>query len=63
MNKDSEYLTVEQLASTLQVPKGTIYAWRYKGYGPHGVSIGRFVRYQRSEVERWINEISTENKH
>jgi predicted DNA-binding transcriptional regulator AlpA len=36
------------------VPIKTIHQWRYRGTAPRGAKVGRFVRYRRSEVERWL---------
>lgn len=29
--------------------------WRYKGYGPAFIHLGRHVRYRRSDVDDWLN--------
>ena len=55
-----EYLSPEQLAEHLNVPVNTIYNWRYKGYGPVGIKVGRHVRYRRSEVEQWLEQQATD---
>lgn len=47
------WLTVDELADRLQIPKATIYQWRGRQLGPLGVKFGRFVRYRLSDVERW----------
>ncbi|MDJ0953490.1 MAG: helix-turn-helix domain-containing protein [Acidimicrobiia bacterium] len=49
-------LTVQDLAAYLGVPATTIYAWRYRHEGPPGFRVGRYLRYQRSDVESWIAE-------
>jgi len=33
-----------------------LYGWRYKGEGPRGYRVGRFVRYRRSAVEAWLEK-------
>jgi excisionase family DNA binding protein len=53
---DAQLLTVDELARLLRVPKATIYRWRSTGDGPRGYSIGRYVRFQWSDVEAWLEE-------
>jgi len=45
-----------ELAALVQVPIGTVYAWRWRGGGPPGIRVGRHVRYRRRDVERWLEE-------
>lgn len=47
-------LTAQELAAYLDVPVATLYAWRYRGEGPPGFRVGRFLRYRRRDVEEWI---------
>ena len=49
-------LTVRELADYLDVPVGTIYAWRYRRQGPPGFRVGRHVRFRWSDVEQWISD-------
>ncbi len=49
-------LTVDELASHLNVPTATIYAWRYRRQGPPGFRVGKHLRFQQSDVEQWIAE-------
>ena len=51
-------LTVEELSEYLRVPVKTIYAWRYRGEGPRGAAVGRYVRFRLSDVEAWIEDHS-----
>lgn len=51
-----QLLTVQELADYLQVPVQTIYAWRHKGNAPPGLRVGRHVRFQREDVDRWLKE-------
>jgi excisionase family DNA binding protein len=54
----SELLTTAQLAEYLQVPVGTLAAWRYRRVGPRGIAIGRHIRYRRDDVLRFLAERS-----
>jgi excisionase family DNA binding protein len=55
-----EFLTVDDLARLLRVPKATIYRWRSTGHGPPGYTIGRHVRFRWAEVEAWLEERADE---
>ena len=56
MSEDERLLTVEEVAAWLQIPKGTLYQWRNKGYGPRGIPVGRYIRYRRGDVATWLEE-------
>ena len=56
MKAADSLLTLDDLAEYLDIPKRTIYAWRYRGVGPVGFKIGGHVRYRKSDVEEWLNE-------
>lgn len=49
-----ELLTTKELAGYLKIPVETLYQWRQRGEGPAGLRIGRYLRYRRSEVDRWL---------
>lgn len=49
-------LTAQELADYLDVPLGTLYAWRYRGEGPIGFRVGKHVRYRWTDVENWIRD-------
>jgi excisionase family DNA binding protein len=53
---DRDLMSTQDLASFLQVPLATVYAWRHKRKGPPGILVGRYVRYRRSDVEAWLDE-------
>jgi len=55
-NSMQQLMTPEEVSGLLQVPIGTLYGWRYKGVGPPAVRIGRHLRYDKSDVERWLME-------
>jgi excisionase family DNA binding protein len=46
-------LTVEELADWLRLKPSTVYAWAASGKLP-SVRIGNRLRFQRSDVLRWI---------
>ncbi len=56
MHRPDQLLTVEDLATYVDVPVATIYAWRYRRQGPPGFRVGRHLRFRRDDVERWIAE-------
>jgi hypothetical protein len=49
-----EWFDTEGLAAWLDVPAATVKQWRHKGVGPRGHRVGRFIRYRRADVERWL---------
>ncbi len=51
-------LSIDELAAYLQIPKATLYAWRYRGQGPVGYRLGGHVRYRTADVESWIESCS-----
>lgn len=52
----SEYLTTGEVAEHYRTAVETVRYWRYIGYGPQSVKIGRRVLYPRLEVERFDGE-------
>jgi excisionase family DNA binding protein len=48
-------LSIQDLATYLDLPVATLYAWRYRGQGPTGFRVGRHIRYRQSDVDQWIN--------
>ncbi|MTD53886.1 helix-turn-helix transcriptional regulator [Amycolatopsis pithecellobii] len=48
-------LSIEDLSDFLGVPKGTLYQWRTKGYGPAAVRVGKYVRYRPEDVDTWLD--------
>jgi excisionase family DNA binding protein len=49
-------LTIDDLSDYLGVPKGTLYQWRSKGYGPSGIRMGKYVRYRPEDVDAWLDQ-------
>jgi len=52
--------TPDELAEKLKIPKATLYRWSSLGTGPQPLRIGRHVRYEEGEVERWLKERADE---
>jgi Helix-turn-helix domain len=44
----------EETAAYLQIPKVTLYQWRYLGIGPKGGRVGRHLRYDPEDVKAWF---------
>jgi Helix-turn-helix domain len=49
-------ITTTELATFPSVPVKTLRQWRYLGVGPAALRVGRHVRYEPSEVRRWLSE-------
>lgn len=47
-------LTIQEVADYLGIPRGTLYAWRYKGEGPRGFRVGKHVRFRAEDIEAWL---------
>ena len=62
MVDETELLDNEQTAALLGIKPNTLEIWRLRGKGPRFVKLGRAkqcrVRYERSEVTRWLREQS-----
>jgi excisionase family DNA binding protein len=52
----NQWMTPEEVAERLRVPRATLYAWRYKNIGPAAVRLGRHLRYRLKAVEQWEAE-------
>lgn len=50
-----ELLNTTQVAEWLNVKESTIRKWTHYGFIPH-VKLGRCVRFQESEIEKWLRE-------
>lgn len=48
------WLSPDELAEELGVPLATVYKWRYEGTGPKGYKIGKHIRFERADVDRWL---------
>lgn len=46
--------SIQETASYLRLPIGTLYQWRYRRTGPKSYKVGRHVRYDPAEVRAWL---------
>jgi excisionase family DNA binding protein len=46
--------TAEQVAEYLSVPLGTLYQWSHRRQGPKVMRVGRYLRYRKVDVDRWL---------
>lgn len=53
-------LTAGEVAAQLRVTKGWLYAETRAGRVPH-VRLGRYLRYRRSAIERWLEALEEES--
>jgi excisionase family DNA binding protein len=53
-------LTAEEVAAVLHVTKGWVYEQTRRHRMPH-VRLGRYVRYRRSAVDRWIEQLEADS--
>jgi excisionase family DNA binding protein len=52
----SPLVTIEEAAAQLQIPIETLRKWRAQGRGPQSMKLGRHVRYDKADLDQWINE-------
>lgn len=49
--------TIDEVSYFLgDVPKATLYQWRYLGIGPKAGRVGRHLRYDPAEVIAWFRQ-------
>ena len=48
-------LSIQEVSTLLQVPVATLYQWRFKREGPPAMRVGRFVRYDPTDLRRWLD--------
>lgn len=54
--KESQKIMDEDAAAEyLSVSSGTLRIWRSKGRGPKYRKIGRMIRYDKSDLDVWLN--------
>ncbi len=54
MDQHEPFVGTQEVADCLGVPPATVAQWRYRGLGPQGYRVGRFVKYRMSEVVAWV---------
>lgn len=53
------WVSVDNLAEELQIPKSTIYGWKTRGLGPSWTRVGKHLRARRAEVDAWLDSLSS----
>jgi len=48
-----DFLTIDELSEYLSIKRSTLYSMVESGELPH-YRIGRLIRFERSEVDRWV---------
>lgn len=56
---DHTWVSVEDLAEELHIPKSTIYGWKTRGVGPQWTRVGRHLRARRSQVDAWLDSLGS----
>lgn len=57
------YLTLYEVAAILHISPHTLRHWRMAGKGPIPIKLeGRMLRFDRAEVERWLEEQRVHDK-
>jgi len=56
-----QLLTTKQAADYLNRPIRTLEDWRYRGFGPPFIKMGRAVRYDPGDLRQWIEERKVES--
>ncbi|UCC12778.1 MAG: helix-turn-helix domain-containing protein [candidate division WOR-3 bacterium] len=54
-------LNISELSKKLNVKKKTIYDWIHKGSIPQ-IKLGRLVRFDSDEIDKWIRSKSRKSK-
>ncbi len=49
-------LTVDDVSRIMDVKPATLRKWRYKGYGPKWLKIGKECRYSEREIMNWLGQ-------
>lgn len=53
MSTDDTWLTTEEVATRLKVPKKTLSTWACAKRGPRYAHVGRFRRYKLDDLVAW----------
>ncbi len=62
MKRNNQLLTVSDLADYLNCSKGTIYNLKSKGLIPFIDKKGLGIRFDRNEIDNWLNEEDLEKR-
>ena len=54
MQHTEKLWSVQDVSDYLDIPVQTLYQWRTKNYGPPGVRIGKYIRYEPDDVRAWF---------
>lgn len=54
-------LSIKELAASLGINVQTLYDLRFRGRGPHGIRIGRELKFRRSEIEAWLRRMEEDD--
>lgn len=55
---DHTWVSVDDLADELQIPKSTIYGWKSRGLGPTWARVGKHLRARRVDVDAWLDSLT-----
>ncbi|MET9583625.1 helix-turn-helix domain-containing protein [Streptomyces sp. NPDC006539] len=55
---DHTWVSVDDLADELQIPKSTIYGWKSRGLGPQWTRVGKHLRARRTAIDTWLNSLN-----
>lgn len=53
-SSSSRPMTTSEVEEEYGIPVGTLRYWRHCDIGPRSYSVGRSVRYDRIDVEEWL---------
>jgi excisionase family DNA binding protein len=56
MDSDDSWLSTDDVAERLKIPKKTLAAWASAGRGPRFARMGRYRRYRLSDLLAWERE-------
>lgn len=48
------YLSLQQFADHIGVPKKTVERWNQRGQGPVSTRLGKYVRISRADLDAWL---------
>ena len=57
-----ELLTLEEVAQIFRVPPATVRKWRNNREGPLGFRVGKYVRFRRSQVDKFIADMEARQR-